>query len=297
MSAMQERPPAVARQRVKRALRRFRERTPLSQGEVAKKLGWSLSKMQRIESADVALSLTDLRALLDVYGVVDTGLVAELSREAVAARRQRWVTPPEYREHLTPGLRQLLEFESEAVAIRAYQNVVVPGALQTPAVAELVLNAAGSRLMPDARRVRFDVRMQRRKRLLDNPQGPAYLLLLDQSVIKRHVDDPEVMAEQLTALVEIAQRPNVRVRIVPFEKSLWIGLVDPFSIVNLSDDDHDAVVYREFYNGDRVSDDPAEVSDCREIFEKMWGASLTEEATVGEIEVEAAKLGPAADDH
>ena len=290
MSAMQERPPAVARQRVRRALRQFRERTPLSQGDVARELGWSLSKMQRIEAAEVAVSLTDLRALLDVYGVADAGLIADLSQEAQAARRQRWVTPPEHRDHLTAGLRQLMQFESEAVSIRAFQNVVLPGALQTPAVAELVLHMAGSRITDEARRVRFDVRMQRRRHLLDNPHGMEYLLILDESVIKRRVGSREVMAEQLEALAEIARRPNIAIRVVPFEMGARIGLVDPFSIVNLSDADDDAVVYREFYGDDRVIDDQVEVRYWREIFEEMWKTSLPEDATVRSIEAEAAQL-------
>src|SRR6266511_4790410 len=106
MAARQEEFPAVARQRVRRALRRARQATPMSQGAVASRLGWSLSKMQRIEGGEVGVSVTDLRALLDVYGVVEPERIERLAEDARISRRQRWVTAPEYREHLTPGLRE-----------------------------------------------------------------------------------------------------------------------------------------------------------------------------------------------
>jgi transcriptional regulator with XRE-family HTH domain len=296
MAALQGEPPAVARQRVRRALRLARQGTPLSQGEVAKKLGWSLSKVQRIEAAEVAVSLTDLRALLDVYGVVDPEVIARLSSETHVSRRQRWVTPADYREHLTPALLALLQFESEAVAMRSYQNVVIPGVLQTAAVAEQVLEWGRNRITEDQRRVRFDVRMERRKRITEDPGGPRYLLILDESVIKRHVGGPDVMAEQLDALNLATESRNVSIRVVPFEKGARIGLVDSFQILNLSDDPGDAVVYRETYGSDRIIDEQAEIDYCREIFEEMWAASLTEEATQRAIAAEAAKLRSHLDD-
>ena len=73
MAAAHVDPPAVARQRVRRALRKARDETPDESGRRGQQLGWSLSKMQRIESGEVGVSPTDLRALLDLYGVTDGG--------------------------------------------------------------------------------------------------------------------------------------------------------------------------------------------------------------------------------
>jgi transcriptional regulator with XRE-family HTH domain len=295
MAALQGEPTAVARQRVRRALRRARQDTTLSQGDVAKKLGWSLSKVQRIEAAEVAVSLTDLRALLEVYGIVDPEVVARLSNDAQVSRRQRWVTPADYREHLTPALRSLLQFESEAVAIRAYQPVLIPGVLQTPAVAEIILSWSTNRITDDQRRVRLDVRMLRRKQTVEDDAGPEYLLILDESVIKRHIGGAKVMAEQLETLAEFAQRPNVRVRVVPLEKGALVGLVEPFQVLSLSDEEDDTVVYREFYNGDQILHDTVDSSEFREIFDQLWAAALGEDATVGRIAAEAAVLRSSTD--
>ncbi len=232
MAARQEEFPAVARQRVRRALRRARQATPMSQGAVASRLGWSLSKMQRIEGGEVGVSVTDLRALLDVYGVVEPERIERLAEDARISRRQRWVTAPEYREHLTPG-----------------------------------------------------------------DDGPDYLLILDESVIKRRIGGAKTTAEQLEIIADVARRPNVHIRVVPFAKGAYIGALGPFQILDLSDeDDDDAVLYRETYDRDEVVYDLNEVRFHREAFESLWEVSLNEEDTLRVIIAEAADLRSSLDD-
>lgn len=290
--------PAVARRRVRLALRKAREATGASQGAVARRIGWSLSKVQRIEAGDVSISGTDLRALLDLYGVTDQEEIDQLSEEARISRRQRWWTGPEYRDHLTPGLSQLLQFEAEAVAIRSYQPVLVTGVMQTPAYASFLIDWFNKSLSDDDRRVRYDVRMQRRRQIIDSDEGPQYLLIIDESVLKREIGGLAIMAEQLEALAEIAQRPQIYVRIVPYQEGAILGLIGQFTVLDLKDGDaEDAVLYRESFTRDSVSHDRAEVRFHREIFEELWGRSLNEEQTLRAINAEAAALRARLDRH
>jgi transcriptional regulator with XRE-family HTH domain len=283
MTAIEGEPPAVARQRVRRALRTARQATPMSQGAVARRLGWSLSKMQRIEGGEVGVSATDLRALLSVYGVDDPEMIDQLTEDAHISRRQRYVTAPEYREHLTPGTRELMQFEMESVAIRAYQPVIYPGLLQTPAVAESLLALGSTKLSEDDRRVRFDVRMLRSRQVVGRDDGPEYLVILDESVLMRRVGGLKTTAEQLETILRAARRPRVHVRVVPFAKGGYLGALSPFQILDLSDDDQDAVLYRETFGGDEVVHDPEEVGFHRGVFERLWEASLSEDATLTRI--------------
>jgi transcriptional regulator with XRE-family HTH domain len=288
MVAFQEDAPAVARQRVRRALRQARQATPLSQGDVAKKLGWSLSKMQRIEAGEVGVSLTDLRALLDVYGISDEAEVARLTVDARTSRRQRWWTAPEYRQHLTPALRQLIQFETGATAITAYQPNYFPGILQTPAVAQSILDSWS--LSDEDRQVRFDVRMMRGKSLIERADGPDYRLVLDESVIKRRIGGSKITAEQLEFVAQAGQRPHIHIRVVPFAKAAYIGALAPFQILDLSHDVDDAVLYREPYKRDEIIHDVAEIAFHRDAFENLWKASLNEQATLRAMVAEAAQL-------
>ncbi|HEU4346782.1 MAG TPA: Scr1 family TA system antitoxin-like transcriptional regulator, partial [Actinoplanes sp.] len=140
MTADPQASPAVARRRVRLALRKARQGKGLSQADVAAKLEWSLSKVQRIESGEVSVSGTDLRALAILYGSFTAEEVDQLLGDTRVARRQRWWTAPEYRQHLSPGLIELLGFEAEATRISAYQPMLVPGVLQTPAAATFILD-------------------------------------------------------------------------------------------------------------------------------------------------------------
>jgi len=293
---MQGEPPAVARQRVRRALRKARQATDLSQGDVAKRLGWSLSKMQRIEGGEVGVSATDLRALLGVYGVVDADEIERLTEGARASRRQRWSVAPEHRDHLTPGLRDLLQFESEATAIRVYQPLLIPGIVQTPALADVILGWWDRSLSDEDRRVRYDVRMLRRKHVIERAGAPEFLLILDESVIMRRVGGAKIMAEQLEDLVEVAQQPNVRIRIVPLDRGARVGNVGSYQIMSLGDDD-DVALYREALDRDSVTYDQDENDIYREVFEKLWEQSFSEAATLRAITAEAARLRSSLDQH
>ncbi|HET6530247.1 MAG TPA: DUF5753 domain-containing protein, partial [Actinoplanes sp.] len=214
-----------------------------------------------------------------------------LTEEARISRRQRWWTAPEYREHLTPGTLQLLQFEAEATAIRAYQPVLVPGVVQTPAHAEFVLNWWDRSLTETQRRVRLKVRSERRRQVIESDDGPEYFLILDESVPKREIGGSEVMAEQLEALLVFAQKPRVRIRIIPFQEGAMIGMLGAFMVINLSDDDpDDAVLYTEASGRDNIVHDTAEVQMHRRTFEALWHRSLDEDQSLQLIDLEARSL-------
>ncbi|GIE95131.1 helix-turn-helix domain-containing protein [Paractinoplanes rishiriensis] len=287
--------PAVARRRVRRALREARHASGRSQSDVADRLGWSLSKVQRIESGEVAVSGTDLRALIDLYGGISGERFSALAEDARLSRRSRWLTRPEFRDHLTPGTIQLMGFEASAKAIRVFQPVVIPGPLQTPAVAEKILQIWNSVDNEDRIRVRTESRVLRRKFLLDRENPPDYRLVLDESVLSRDIGGAELAADQMVALEQTARRPNVHIRILPLDRGV-LGLLGGFTLVDLDDEDtRDAVLYRESWDGDQIIDDPQVVATHRAYFEDISANSLNENASLSLIMARAAKLRAALD--
>jgi transcriptional regulator with XRE-family HTH domain len=284
--------PATARQRVRRELRRARRATELTQTDVAKSLGWSLSKVQRIEIGEVAVSETDLRALLDLLSVTADDTIATLVEDARLARRERWSTAPEHRKYLTPALRKLLQFEAAAAEIRSYQHFVVPGLLQTPAMAEYILDQARDVISPQERRVRFEVRMLRREQVIERLDGPRYHLLLDESVLLRRLGGALLMAEQLENLAEVAARPNLFVRILPLDVNTIsiAGMATTFVLLYLSDDNDDIALYHESLHQDDMVHDAEKIAPFRDGFEKLWEHSLPEDASLRRIKVAAMTL-------
>ncbi len=63
--------PTVLRRRLGSELRRLRERTGLQAKAAADTLRFSATKISRIESGQTTLKESDVRALLELYGVTD----------------------------------------------------------------------------------------------------------------------------------------------------------------------------------------------------------------------------------
>src|SRR5690348_6101183 len=68
---------ATTRRRLRTELRRLRDLARLHQADVVKKLDWSISKLIRIENGSVGISITDLKALTEIYGA-DQATIDEL---------------------------------------------------------------------------------------------------------------------------------------------------------------------------------------------------------------------------
>ncbi|MEU8610890.1 helix-turn-helix transcriptional regulator [Actinoplanes sp. NPDC048791] len=290
METVWSEPPAVARLRVRRALREAREASGLRQTHVADRLSWSVSKLRRIEGGEVGVSITDLRALLDLYDVRDPVFIEQLTSSAAASRRQRWSVPAQFRARLTPALVELLQFEQEATAVRAYQPFAFPDVLQTQAMAEHLLGTIDESLSEQDRQVRLDVRMMRARHLTEQADAPAYSVMLDESVLKRMVGGRAVLADQLEAIVSAAERPHIRLRIVPMSEGAKVGMLGAFTVLDLSDDGIGAVLYRESGTTDRIVQDPETVSSYRNRFDNAWPRCYSEDDSLCLVRTEAMAL-------
>ncbi len=286
--------PAVARRRLRLALRRARETKGLTQGEVAKRLEWSLSKVNRIESGEVTISSTDLQAMLSLFDVTDPERVARLRADARTSRRRGWWDEPKYREHLSSATMQLLQFETEASAIRVFQPTLVPGLLQTTGYAQYVVNFYSEDMDAATRQARLDVRMQRPKQVFGRADPPEYFLMLDESVLFREVGGAQVMAEQLQKLLAEVRQPRVSLRVIPMADGVTLTMLGQFTIFDLGDEEN-AVLYHESIIQDEIIHNSDLIRFHRQHFDQKWSQALDEEASARLIEARAATLFSALD--
>jgi transcriptional regulator with XRE-family HTH domain len=279
--------PAVARRRLRLALRREREANGLTQGQIAEALEWSLSKVNRIESGDVTISNTDLRALLALLGVTDTTIIDQLSQDARTSRRRGWWDEPEHREHLTPAMLQFLQFEVEATAIRCFQPFAFPGWLQTPAYAEALLKLWDHTLAEADRAARLAVRVRRHTQMLERADAQQNFIVVDESVVLRQYGGPEIMAEQLDHVRAVAENSQAMFRVLPLARSA-MSVLGAFTIFDLGDEEN-AVLYRESAFGDQMVHATNEIAQHRRIFEQMWRESLSTESSAHLLAARAAE--------
>jgi transcriptional regulator with XRE-family HTH domain len=271
----------VQRRRLRTELRRARQASGLTQDQVAAEMDWSLSKIIRIESASGGISANDLRTLLVRYGVTDPEQVDSLVALARAARERPWWSA--YRDVAPQSLLQLLEYESAAYVVRQFETMFIPGILQTEDYARAVIeNYYDERLGSVQLRALVELR-GRREDLFDGDNAPSFQFILDEAATRRLAGESSVMRRQLRRLIEIADRPNITVAVIPFSAGLHPGMKGPFELIEFADPADSDIVYLESPRGDIFSDDPEETLSYREAFEKLGRSSLDPRGSVARL--------------
>jgi transcriptional regulator with XRE-family HTH domain len=275
--------PAVARYRVRLALRAAREAKQLTQTQVADAMDWSLSKVMRIEKGEVTVAGNDLKVLLGFLDVSEPSEVQRLLDEARASRQQRWTVEAADREFLTPSMIELYQFEAAATTVRAYNNFVIPGRLQTHAYARALFAPHREQLGAALVEARIEARIQSQQ-LLYRPDAPRYLVLLDEAVLMRPIGGAAVMAEQLERALQLIRQTSVRIGIVPLVSAATsLYFYGPFALCDL-DDSRSAFLYRENNQSDEAVHSTEDIDRHRRAFEQMWSIALDESAARERIE-------------
>jgi transcriptional regulator with XRE-family HTH domain len=234
--------PTVLRILLGAQLRRLREQKRISLEEAGNVIRASHSKISRLETGRVGFKDRDIADLLTFYGVTDEKERQAMRDLASRANAQGWWH--DYSDILPNWFEAYVGLEEAATQIRAYEVQFIPGLLQTGEYARAVSllgypNAPGREL---DRRV--GLRLARQS-VLSRPEPPSIWVVLDEAVLRRPIGGPEVMKAQIKHLIDMAQRPNVTVQIVPFQVGGHAAAGGPFSILRFADHDLPDVVYLE----------------------------------------------------
>ncbi|WFE95791.1 helix-turn-helix transcriptional regulator [Micromonospora sp. WMMD987] len=230
--------PTIARWQLGRELHRLREAAGVSHKEIATELGCSESKIYKIESGVVGVSRADVIVMLTRYGVGDDRVrQTALDLQRQGKERGWWAKFGQ----LPNPYSMYIGLESAATAVRNFELAVVPGLLQTEAYAYAITSAAWPGQSEEARR-RVAVRMTRQDCLTDEPVVKLWAIV-DEGVLHRQTGGPEVMRAQLHHLIEMSDRPNIELQVLPFGEGWHPGTVGSFSILEFPEDIHSPVVY------------------------------------------------------
>jgi len=277
--------PTIARRRVRLALRDAREKAELTQLQVAEEMEWSLSKVIRIENGDVTIAPNDLRPLLGLLNIRDKALITSLLTDTRTARtrQQAWYQKPEFREHLTPALTRLIEYEAEAVELRYYQAHFMPGPFQSPEYAAALMGKYADEIPAADIDGRVTARNLRRETLMSRLSTIKVFMLLDESVLLRPVGGPAVFAGQLADVQEMAVKKLASIRILPFELDGVLTNNATFDLLTLGSNEGD-VLYRESGLTDEIVEDRTVTERHHQRFNKLWQLALDEGDTIKYIQ-------------
>lgn len=270
--------PTVRRRRLAAELRRLRERAGLTGEEVAEQLGWSGSKVSRIELYRTGVKAADLIRLLQLYGV-SPDHQAELLALAREPRRKGWWEA--YSDALPEEYAAYIVLEAEAVTMECWSPQLVHGLFQTADYARAVIDAhmdSTVSLPPGKIRQRVATRLERQQVLSRGDPPLELAVVLDQSVLLRQVGEPAVMREQLEHLLEVSERPNVTLSVLPLAGSHPIG-TGGFAILHFSPvpgigQSSDVVYVEQLSRTALYVEDEDEVHEYRQAFRRLEGRSL-----------------------
>jgi transcriptional regulator with XRE-family HTH domain len=246
--------PVTMRRKLRVELKRLRTARGLTQRNVADQLDWSQSKVIRIENGSVAVGVTDLQALLRLFGVDDQESIDTMVEMAKGSKRLPFT---DYKDVLSPDTLRFFAYESSASIIRQWQNYLIPGLLQTEEYARALLTSWGT----DPSRIDqiWAARLERQE-LLDRADPPETFFILDEAAVYRPVGGEGVMRNQRARLLELAERPRITIQVVPFLVGAHIGMQGPFNYLEFPGADDPDVLYLEGQTNDSVFRDEEEVT-------------------------------------
>lgn len=223
-------------------LRRLRETRGITREAAGYSIRASESKISRMELGRVSFKTRDVEDLLTLYGINDEAernALLSLAREANVAGW--WHS---YSDVLPNWFPTYVGLEGAASLIRAYEVQFVHGLLQTEAYARAVVGRGMKGASPADIERRVALRMERQKYLLSTG-GPEFHVVLDEAALRRPYGDREVMRGQLQHLIEVSERPNVRLQIMPFGFGGHSGESGAFTILSFPESDLSDVIFLE----------------------------------------------------
>jgi transcriptional regulator with XRE-family HTH domain len=211
MTMMLERPDSTVRIEVLgEELRRLREACGLTLTEVVARIGISESQLSRIEKGRRVPSAEDVSALLVVYGVTGEERLDLLSLAKKAGQPGLWQREGSFESRFAT----LKILESRAMSLVSFEPLVIPGLLQTMPYAQACLRKILMQENQDTIDERVAGRLHRQA-VLRRFDAPTLVAIIGEPALRCPIGGRDVLREQLRYLVEVAERPNVTLRIVP----------------------------------------------------------------------------------
>ena len=218
--------PTLRRWELGGSLRQIRESEGKTIEQVAHDLselyggGFSAAKIGRLETGRRGANPRDVRDLCDYYAIdpAERDRLVALAKEVRLDNRLLSVDS---------SYAEFVALESIARSVRTYEPMVVPGLLQTADYYCAMFDSyARSGLHPeragDGPQEHIEIRRQRQLRLAGS-NALSLHAIVDESVLRRRTGSNEVMSAQLKHLIEMSNRTNISLKVIPSSVGFYPG--------------------------------------------------------------------------
>ncbi|MER7207481.1 helix-turn-helix transcriptional regulator [Streptosporangium sp. NPDC000239] len=272
--------PTVRHRRLLQELRKLRGAAGLKQEEVADHLDWSTSRMTKVESGTLRISVNDVRAMLQLYGLREGAEYEALIQLAKQAKERGWWHA--YSDVIPQWFQVYVGLEAEASSLRNYEPELVHGLLQTEDYARAVYQAARTTDAPDEIERYVSLRMARQD-VLNRSERPMHLwAIMNEASLRRRVGGARVMKEQLRYLAEVSAQPNVTIQVLPYAIGAHTAMLGSFAILAFSEGVGE-VTYLEYMTGSLYLEKPEELRAYTLAYDHLRASALDPRGSIDMI--------------
>ncbi len=272
--------PTVRSRRVGTELRRLREAAGVTTAQAAELLSCSPAKISRIENGIVSVRVVDLRLLLDRYGDEDQEHRAYLERLARESNKRGWWQ--DYDDTIPPYYADFIGLETDASYIKTWEATIVPGLLQTPEYARAVMLANPAMISPDKLENFISIRHERQARLEQGTDVRLDAVIWEAALITT-VGSDEVQRGQLDTLLELMDRPNISVQVLPLEAGDKASMSGSFVMFGFGRERSVSTVFVENLTSSQYLERDQELRGYTLVFDALRSAALSPAASAARI--------------
>ncbi|MFB7396196.1 Scr1 family TA system antitoxin-like transcriptional regulator [Streptomyces sp. NPDC056191] len=242
----------------------FRKRAGLTQEQFAPLVGYSVPMVASIEQGRRLPSkefVDRTEEVLDSFDVIRAA-AKHLTRKAGLAKWfEAWA-----------------ELEPLAVTLYTFEPRLAPGLLQTTAYARTLFEKQLPAMSDDRIESNLVARMERTHILTEHPES-IFSFVIEEHALRRQVATPEVVREQIDNIIELGERRNIDIQIMPRSRGHHAGLDGPLCLLETGENTWYA--YSEGQGTGQLISDPKVVSVLHQRYARMRTQALSVEATVG----------------
>lgn len=258
-------------------LRRLREEAAYSVTEAASVIGARQPKLSKLENGNQKADPAEIRTLAELYGASEEQQQYLTALAEAQPKRRRRKAPQ--RDAVPDWFRRFLALEWDATEIRSYEIDMIPGLLQTEDYARSVIRSwepeADQRILD----TQVETRMNRKAALRRNGKPSLRLeVVLSEAALRRVQGGNSIMHEQLKHLVDMATRPNITIRVLPFDVPERISMASAFQLFWLQQQQV-STVYLEDLFGATYLKEPEEFTQYSVVFGRLRDAALDPESS------------------
>ncbi|MEU2144468.1 helix-turn-helix transcriptional regulator [Streptomyces globisporus] len=265
--------PTMQSRRLGGELRQLRLDAGLKVQDAAEALECGQPKISQIENGKRGIRPLDLTTLLNLYGLDDERQRASLKRLAKEIHKVDWWSGQG--PFLHDVLKDYLTLEADSQAVRMFEPMVIPGLLQTEAYMRHLYEAASP---ADQVESLVQTRMKR-KELLDDRLGFRLRAVIDAPALHRIGGGPDLVAGQLTHLLEAGESSNISIQVLPLNSALPMEQYAPFTVFGLQADPPVEVVWLEHITGGTLLEQRPDVQAYTKAWDELTAAALSPTAS------------------